>query len=706
MMILTPIAGVVGGTSTAASTASNGEYIDTTENITVWDRSPISLRANTSATGAVTVDNLWLGAETERGDSSLHRDTLAVFETNEEIPLTFGEHTDTSNFESRDDVQLLTGYLEEDVSENDLSDVPTTGQELMDELTSKNIDNLNDNVSFSLNHSVKFDGDGNLTTPVTPDKPGQYMYVLATGDNLEATDEDGDGKKDDLEINGETTIVGVEQLAAQNSPSDVTAPNSAEPGEDIDFNVNAAELSGETSHSVVLYEENSFTKSTMAVNISEQLSKDLSTEDVTIKHDIKEVNGVQNLQDDVTFFGQSLESRTGTGLVQFGNVVSFLSNNADVDEPGTQVSGDGISLDASSTAVQADETTTLTVETYDNWTETDYRWIHVASGSSSDQIQVNTGMLEVESSGGGGGDDDDGDPDPTPGDGDDDNATVTEEEKSTPVVDTEKGKATASFEKTNVEQIVFDSSDITGDVTSRDLDREPNETGPSPGVSASVSEIVVPDNAKNTSATIRTKVSTARLEEIDADAEDLRVNRYNDEKGKWQGLQTTLVEKRDDVVVLEAETPGFSYFSVSAVSEPAADATASSTTIDAGGEVELDGSSSENRYGEIVDYQWEIGDQTLSGETVTTTLTESGEYTAELTVTNDADEVDSDSVTITVEGEGGDTGDSDGSGEDGDGDSDGSDSDGGGLLPVPGFGLIVTVVALSVALLALRRQSS
>ncbi|QCW05084.1 PGF-pre-PGF domain-containing protein [Natrinema pallidum] len=689
MLVLTPFAGVVGGTSGTVSTASNGEYIDATENISVWDRTSVSFRADTGATGAVTVDNLWLDAETERGDSNLHRDTLAVFQTDRETTLRFGEHTNTNSFGPGDDAQLLTGYLEDDVSENDVDDVPTTGQAVLDDLTSENMDNLNENVSFSLS-SVTFEEDGTLTTSVTPDKPGLYMYVLATGSGLEVTN-------GDLAINGDTTIVGVEQFAAQNNRSAVTAPNSAEPGDDIEFAVNATEWNGSTSHTVVLYDEDSFSGSTMTINISEQLSTDLSADDVTVKHEITEVNGVQRIQDNVIVFGQSAESRTETGPIQFGDIVRFLANDADINEPGTQVSNDGISLDASSTAVRTEASTTLSVATYGNWTSDDYRWIHVASGSSSDQVQVNTGTLTIERAtgggggGGGGGGVGGGGGDDSPDTGED--VTVVAEETSSPEIATDKNKSTVGFDKTTVEQITFNSANITGDVTSRDLDREPNETGPSPGVSASVFEIVIPDNAEDTSAILRTTVSADRVEEISADASDLRINRYNDVDGEWQGLSTTLVEERKDEVVLEAETPGFSYFSVSAVSTPTADAAASPTTIEAGNEVELDGSASENRYGEIVDYTWEINGQTFSGETVTTTLDESGNYTAHLKVTNDAGETASDSVTITVE-----------QNSDEIGDGDGSDTDD-GLLPVPGFGPIITVLALMVALLVFRHRS-
>ncbi|WP_242611646.1 hypothetical protein [Natrinema hispanicum] len=96
----------------------------------------------------------------------------------------------------------------------------------------------------------------------------------------------------------------------------------------------------------------------MTVNISEQLSTDLSAENVTIKHEIKEFNGVQNLTDDVSIVNQKIGEQTGTGLTQFGDVVSFIANEGDVDEIETEVTGE-TTLDASTTAVKGGPETSI-----------------------------------------------------------------------------------------------------------------------------------------------------------------------------------------------------------------------------------------------------------------------------------------------------------------------------------------------------------
>ncbi|RQG93629.1 PKD domain-containing protein [Natrarchaeobius chitinivorans] len=72
----------------------------------------------------------------------------------------------------------------------------------------------------------------------------------------------------------------------------------------------------------------------------------------------------------------------------------------------------------------------------------------------------------------------------------------------------------------------------------------------------------------------------------------------------------------------------------------------STTRIEVGEEVELDGSGSE---GDIESYEWDLGDGTeASGDVVTHTYEETGEYTVELTVTDADGETDTASVVLDV----------------------------------------------------------
>jgi len=219
--------------------------------------------------------------------------------------------------------------------------------------------------------------------------------------------------------------------------------------------------------------------------------------------------------------------------------------------------------------------------------------------------------------------------------------------------DAEDDRATATFEEnTSVSEVAFDASSTSGQVSVTDLSTAPSETGDPPGASVSVSEIEVPDGAEEQSATLRFSLSNERLQEADATADDLRVNRFSD--GTWQSLETRVVEETTDGVTLEADTPGFSYFSVSAVGEPDAQLTLSPERAAPGSEVTLDGSASSDPYGEIESYQWVVDGDELSGETTTVSIEDPGEYAVELTVTNDAGETDTATETLVVSSAGSD----------------------------------------------------
>jgi PGF-pre-PGF domain-containing protein/PGF-CTERM protein len=272
-------------------------------------------------------------------------------------------------------------------------------------------------------------------------------------------------------------------------------------------------------------------------------------------------------------------------------------------------------------------------------------------------------------------------------------------------IDEADGQARVTFtEESTTESITFEDTGVEGEVTVAEYDSEPDEIGPSPGRSAVVTQIEVPDPEQP--ATLRERVSTDRLEEIDANAEDLRINRFNDEAGEWQALETETVEHTDEWLVLEAETPGFSFFSVSAVSEPEAVITAP-VDVEVDERFTLEATESTDEYGEIVSHEWTVAGETLSGESVTTAVDTTGDATVELTVTNDAGETTTETATITVsDGEERDDDGADKADSTSDGQADGTDEvdETDEADDLDGFGIVVTLVALLAAALVAQRR--
>ena len=296
---------------------------------------------------------------------------------------------------------------------------------------------------------------------------------------------------------------------------------------------------------------------------------------------------------------------------------------------------------------------------------------------------------------------------------------VTNEAQANISTNSETGAPEATFDaESSVRTVEFESgSNATGgSVSATEVSEPPVETGNPPGASATVTDIQVPDAVEDDSATVEMRVSDDRLADIDATAEDLRVHRYAD--GEWQPLETRVAEETDSGVVLAADTPGFSFFATSAVGEPDAELSLSSDAVDADTAVTLDGTGSEDQYGEITAYNWSVAGETLTGETASVAVEDPGEYTVELAVTNDAGETDTATATLVVsepdsEDDSQETaaavdGDDAGSGS-GDAESDGTvDQETFGSVPptwILGVGAVLVVVVIGLTI-ALRRDDS
>ncbi len=103
---------------------------------------------------------------------------------------------------------------------------------------------------------------------------------------------------------------------------------------------------------------------------------------------------------------------------------------------------------------------------------------------------------------------------------------------------------------------------IRGQVLVREIDGIPGTIGTPKGEPVGWLRIEVPEDAEETQSTLTFRVRQSKLDDLDVTASDLRVVRYNDDTGEWETLETRVTEKGDDAVVLEADTPGFSYFGV------------------------------------------------------------------------------------------------------------------------------------------------
>jgi PGF-pre-PGF domain-containing protein len=227
---------------------------------------------------------------------------------------------------------------------------------------------------------------------------------------------------------------------------------------------------------------------------------------------------------------------------------------------------------------------------------------------------------------------------------------VVSQTRANITMDADSSTAVATFDSSvSVSRVEFGSGSnaSSGSVQVTDVSTAPAETGSPPGAATAVTDIQVPTEIADQPATIQVRIPADRLETTGATAEEIRVYRYADDD--WQPLDTRVVGESNATVTVAAETPGFSFFSARAVGSPTAEMTVAPETAAAGTELTLNGSASTDTYGRIVAYKWIIGDQTLTSETTTAVIEEPGEYTVELTVTNDANETDTVTKTVRIE---------------------------------------------------------
>ncbi|MFB6197414.1 MAG: hypothetical protein ABEI52_03970, partial [Halobacteriaceae archaeon] len=198
-----PMAGALASGTTVTKSLSNPTTYQATDQVAVWERAGLPLRADTD-NAAERVKNPHLFVNYTGEISSANKNYLAVYDTSDSITLNFGtvSGADTSKFGSRD-AQLVIAHLEPNAS-TDLSDISTPANldELRNLLTTEN---ANSNASFRVLPKEKISGTGSMSTSFTPQEGGGvYVTFLATN----STGKSGSfsATSGDLSVSGNVTI--------------------------------------------------------------------------------------------------------------------------------------------------------------------------------------------------------------------------------------------------------------------------------------------------------------------------------------------------------------------------------------------------------------------------------------------------------------------------------------------------------------------
>ncbi|ELY37819.1 APHP domain-containing protein [Natronorubrum tibetense GA33] len=245
-------------------------------------------------------------------------------------------------------------------------------------------------MSFEEVADTSFDKNGELSSiEYETDEAGQYVAIVSTGDTDSSL-----LNNNELDPQGDSTIVGVEGFLVHSDSSTVDAPSEIEPGENATFEAETGLEGDDIAHGVVLYDEDEFTNTDTVINATTEPSSEFSMDDIVIERDVVGLNGVFSFQNETDH-----QRTTGeTELEQLRDELhAMLDIGGDVtltDDVETKA-GDTY-LTGSMTAIQTDEPkANLTVETYGNWSEhDDYRWIHVAADSDG-EFETSTDVMEL-----------------------------------------------------------------------------------------------------------------------------------------------------------------------------------------------------------------------------------------------------------------------------------------------------------------------
>ena len=613
LIIVTLVVAAVFASGTVAITPDSDETVEITDDASAWVGAPFVLQASSDDTVTEIEES---DQEIEfRGDDLgpgfADTGTLKTYETGASIEFDYKQN---SNFDPdqhgsiEDDGQIhLIELEEEDVSG---INIPGSMSDLGDLLDA---DNINNNATFT---DITADNAGSGAFEFTLDDdefddPGMYAVLITLNGSDDGISLDGNEIED---IDGDITVMGMEGIAVEDpDETELDSPSEAEPGDSLDFDVDS-DLSGDIHHAVAVYDISQVEDEELTVDIGDNDLDELSADDVTVESNIEYVRGEAIVQDDILVGDRTLvsaDSREGQFTIQ--EIFNRIADDADTDAPDSD--GDEEILDASMTAVVTEGPSgTITVETDEDWAETEYRVVYLSStNTSSDEFRTATDTLTIEeddddppTTGGGGGgasppaddDDDVGDDDDvvdTP-DADDlppETPTVQEvreeldqtepnTQSSTPIVDNapDRPGVTVNPEETeSVREITFSDDESSGNVDIREW-QDPPES-----VSQSVSGSVAAQIEADAEANIEASANVPTVADIDPDSDEVRgssatvqmtvdADRLENpedatiahERGdSWETLETTVTETEDGEVTLEAETESFSLFAIAEV---------------------------------------------------------------------------------------------------------------------------------------------
>jgi hypothetical protein len=403
VMVIAPIAGAAGTVGATASPTEEqavddgkvalqtnpsnpddlpGNFVNATESVDVWDRAIFPLRADRSdeATTATSVDNINTEVRSPDGlPAPLQSDdnqNLVVYPNNATIELSFEidrAAVSSSRFDNKE-VHLIAAKAEssEDPELPSAIDIQTLGNFIQNSSDNENIIFENASTTTVDGGSADFTYDLNETNRGA----GTYTFMAVTTANggIEVTE------SNDINVPGDATVLGVDSAVVQHTSSEIAVNDTHEVGDTISFDADANLATSEdrVEHTVAIWNESVVADETLTIVPPDNVTDDTTASDFTIEHTIENVAGVQNVEDDVSAFGRTLDQNNRAGVFELADIVSFIAEGGEFGDPETN-RVDTTTINASMTSVNTTSAeTTIDVETLESFETGEYVAVHLA----------------------------------------------------------------------------------------------------------------------------------------------------------------------------------------------------------------------------------------------------------------------------------------------------------------------------------------
>jgi hypothetical protein len=400
------LAGPVSVLSTAGATpVAESQSISVTENVDVWERSPLTLRTTSEGPTTIVGPRTFINVESAAtGDLPLNKRTLTVHERNESINMSFEPRIGAGTRAlAGDEAQLLAVKL----NRAPTADGVDTGN-ISASLGAVFANNSNITSAELLDDAAgvgTISEAGELNASYTPESGGAYAFVLVTVDDGDEGLSVSDGN---VSVDGNVTVVGVEQAIVQDNASTVEpTQNPVNPGDNVTLNVDTEIEDENATHAVVLVRQGELQRQSSTVTVSGELNGSFSPDQISVENSFDNVSGVATVGD-TRIAGINLSTNQSIPALGLQGLFGVVASQADSDAGGDVIH-------ASATVVSDDPDANVTVQTLDDWPNGAYQYVHVAVGNESGTINSDTGTVALSQGGG----PDNGGP---PGNGPPDNA--------------------------------------------------------------------------------------------------------------------------------------------------------------------------------------------------------------------------------------------------------------------------------------------